>query len=625
MKRLLVPLRQGFRRVVPRRLRRPVLILGWVAHFAILAAAGLVVWARFDSGCDPVAKLPADVEAFVQVRSAAAAAGPLGALSGRNLDALRQSGWFGHFGGAAAGIRGKDLVAVVECPRLAQFGPMESAAKRALGIQETAGGLELAGVPVFLASRGNWLWIATSKSLLADSVACAGRFAVATGTTDLTFKDRGFLARWDGERAAGRLNDIERMAYSRLRGALEPAGEAQGTFDGNALVLKGGARWRLGPRETARRAAASAPAMPSRLASWTIPGLALRHGENFNARAVWDEIVHDPENARFVSAFQREIGDYEKFLGGRKFERDLLPKFGPERLWAVTRIDHAGFGVKPKSPIPAVLFAWEVRGIEAEALKSIDKFLTESELEGRRVDLPMPKGRAAPVLDPFRHDKITFEGREVWRIVFREGVSEFGQEFAPGYAVIDGTLWVSTFWPLLTKITPAAPSNPPGHARGVLEGPLAVALARDLAGEFAEMEATWELLDRVAPASEDDFRGRYGTTEQPTEAYLRIFDDLEKDLKRERPELRGSPFDHELEERLKAWEAGEKRAFSARRAEGLKKGDAFRTEVGQRRATIESRLGLLGGLGRIDWQLQRSLIGNEEIDEWEIRIQPAAR
>ncbi|KAF0242284.1 MAG: hypothetical protein FD180_3983 [Planctomycetota bacterium] len=204
-------------------------------------------------------------------------------------------------------------------------------------------------------------------------------------------------------------------------------------------------------------------------------------------------------------------------------------------------------------------------------------------------------------------------------------MSEFGPEFAPGYAVIDGTLWVSSFWPLLTKITSSAPAPPPGHGRGVIDGPVALALARDLAGELAEMEATWDLLDRVKPGADEDFTRRYGTTGNPAEAYLRAFDELEKELKRERPELRGAPFDLELEERLKAWESGEKRAFASRRADDLKKGDAFRADTAKRRAAIESRLSLLGGLGRVEWNLQRALIGNTEIDEWELRIHPATR
>jgi hypothetical protein len=624
VKRLHLPLRRFFRRVVPRRLRKPVLILGWIIHFGIFAAVALVVWAQFDSGTDPAAKLPPDVEAVARIPSISAASGPLGALSGLNLDALRQSGWYGHFGSAAAGIRGRDAVVVVECPRLARFGPLEPAAKSALGIRETPAGLELGGVPVWLASRGNWLWIATSSKLLADSVALAGH-AHAWSKPRFQIEDSGLMARLHSECEAGRLNDVERMIYSRLRGAIPPRGVILGEFAGNAIVLKGGATWRVGGREVAKRAAAAAPAMPSRLASWTIPGLALRHGESFNARAVWDEIVHDPENARFVGAFQREIGDYERFLGGKKFERELLPKFGPEREWAVARIDREAFGLQPKSPIPAVLFAWEVRGIEAEALKSIDKFLKDSELEGRRVDLPMPKGRKAPVLDPFRHDKVTFDGREIWRIVFREGVSEFGPEFSPGYAVIEGTLWVSTFWPLLTKIMPAPPEPPPGHGRGVIDGPVAVALARDLAGEFAELEATWDLLDRMKPGADEDFIKRYGPADAPNEAFFRAFTDLENELKRERPELQGVRLDVELEERLKAWEAGEKRSFAARRADNLKQESAFQSDVAKRRAAIESRLALLAGLGRVEWNLERSLVGNDEIDKWELKVFPSAR
>lgn len=605
-------------------------------RLAALAAAALVIlsippllfwaWARGVSRTDPACKLPSNLDAIAVVRSLPEAAGPLERFTGVDLSTLRSSA-LGTFGGAAAGVRGPDFVLAVELPRIARFAPVELSLVDALHIRKKAGGiLELAGRRVWIASRGNWAWIATEPGLLADAVACSGaKVEFSGGAPAFRFSDRTFVKRLDADFAAGRLDDIERMAWSRLRGAINEGGEVWGQFEGETLVLRGRGQWHLEGREVAKRSAAAQPGEPSRLATWEIPGLVLRHGQKFNARAVWDEIVHDPENARFVSAFQQEIGEYETFLGGRKFERDLLPKLGPEREWAVARIDGAAFRISPKTPIPAVLFAVQVRGIEAEAIKSLDKFLTEAEQEGKKMDLPMPKGRTTPVLDPFRHDKVTLDGREVWRVLFREGVSEFGPEFSPGYAVIDGTLWVSSFWPLLTKISPSIPAGPPRHAGGSIDGATAVALARDLAGELAEMQATWALLDRVAAGAAADFTARYGTIEQPTDAYVGAFTSLEDGLARERPDLRGPAFDAELEERLKAWEAGEKRAFAAKRAEELKRAQDFRDDVAARRSSIEAKLGLLSGLGRVEWRLQRELLGNEERDEWEARINPAPR
>ncbi len=603
-------------------------------RLAALAAAALLVlsipplaflaWVRGVSRTDPACKIPANVDAVAVVRSLPEAAGPLAKLTGIDLSPLRST-TFGTFGGAAVGVRGRDLVLAVELPRLARFAPVDLSLVDALHIRKKAGGiLELGGRRVWIASRGNWAWVATEPRLLDDAVACAGnRTEFAEGVPAVRFTDRALVERLDRDIDAGRLDDLERLAWGRLRAAINPGGSVWGQFDGEALVLRGRGTWVLGGREVAKRAAAAQPGEVSRLAAWSIPGVVLRHGQKFNARALWDDIVHDPENARFVGAFQQEIGEYEAFLGGRKFERDLLPKLGPEREWAIARIDGAAFGIRPKTPIPAVLLAVQVRGIEAEAIKSLDKFLSEAELEGKKMDLPMPKGRTAPVLDPFRHDKVTLDGREVWRVLFREGVSEFGPEFSPGYAVIDGTLWVSSFWPLLTKIAPAVPAGPPRHAGGALDGREALALARDLAGEFAEMQATWALLDRVAGRAADDFAEAYGTSQSPTDAYIRAFSSLEEGLARERPDLKGDAFDAELEERLKAWEAGEKRAFAARRADDLKREPSFKDDVALHRASIEGKLELLSGLGRVEWRLQREMIGHEERDEWEARISPA--
>ncbi|MCE9583722.1 MAG: hypothetical protein K8T20_14660 [Planctomycetes bacterium] len=593
---------------------------------AVLALGGILFlgWSRGSSGDDPVAMLPAGMEAVVRVRSVPAAAEGLGRLSGMDLDALRQSAWYGPFGGAALGVRGNDAIAVIESPRLGRFGPLEDAAAAALHVtRRPDGSLELSGRTVWIASRGSWLWVATSEALLKEGVARAGQFAaILPGTPAITIEDHGLMARLEGEREAGKLGDAARMIQSRLRGILVPGGVVAGTFEGDSLVLRGGGLWVLGAREVAKRVQSAQPPMVSRLAARTIPGVALRHSERFFATYVWDELLHDPDNARFVAAFRREIADYEKFLGGRKFESDLLPKLGPEREWAVARVDWAAYGVTPKSPVPAVLFACEVRGIEAETLKSIDKFLTEAEKEGKRFDLPAPKGRAGPVLDPFKHEKAVVDGVEVWKIVFREGVSEFGAEFSPGYAVIDGTLWITTFWPLLPKITSAPPTGLAVHAWGDLDGPAALAVARDLAGEMAEMTATWSVLDSVHAAAREDFVKSYGSTSAPTDAYLRAFTALEDDLTRERPDLAGAAFDRELEERLKAWEAGETRAFAARRVEPLKATAAFRADVAARRADLERHLDIFAGLGRASWSLRREFDGHAEVDAWEARFAP---
>ncbi|MCC6740839.1 MAG: hypothetical protein IT452_17480 [Planctomycetia bacterium] len=595
---------------------------------AALAAAALgfllfLGWTRGVSGTDPLGKLPRDLEAVVRVRSLPALAGPLGRLSGRDVRALE--GWAGPFGAAAAGVRGRDAVVVRECPRLARFGPVEEAAADALGLAVgPQGGRQLAGRPVWLEARGSWLWIATSRELLQSALRhAADETPLPADCPDLEIADRGLLSRLDADRDAGRLDDAARLLHGAVRGALEPGITVRGRVAGDSLVLRGHASWTLETREVAKRAAASAPAAPFRVSSWSIPGLAASHATRFNSRAVWDEIFHDPANARFVDAFQKEIAEYEEFLGGRRFTTDLLPKLGPERAWAVARIDPALYRIQPRTPVPAVLFAVHVRGIEAEALKSLDKFLTEAEAEGKKMDLPAPKGRTSPVLEPFHHDKVMLEGREIWRVLFREGVSEFGPEFAPGYTVVDGTLWISSFWPLLAKIAPLPAPAEPFHARGAVVGPAALALARDAAGEFAEMQATWAVLDRVAPDAAGDFAAAFGSTRTPTESYLRAFTDLETGLLRERPDLRGREFDRELEDRLKAWEAGELRAFAAKRAEEKKREPAFRADVDAKRGRIDRVLDSLKGLGSVEWRLERELVGNRETDRWELRIVPA--
>src|SRR5204863_303963 len=76
-----------------------------------------------------------------------------------------------------------------------------------------------------------------------------------------------------------------------------------------------------------------------------------------------------------------------------------------------------------------------------------------------------------------------------------------------------------------------------GHAWGELDGPSARGIARDMAGEFAEMAATRVILDRVAPQADADLVAFYGPPDRPTDAFLRQFTRLQHGLQPRPPSL----------------------------------------------------------------------------------------
>ncbi|MBI2919830.1 MAG: hypothetical protein HYY18_01960 [Planctomycetes bacterium] len=680
-----------------------VALYGLGPPVALLVLFGaLVLWAGAESHDDLTAKLPDGLDAVARLERVSDAADFLEKAIGADASELRRRAWYGHFDGAAAGVRGTDVIAVVECPRLAALGPIELAAADALGLRKTAGGAyELAGRRFYMSSRGRLLYFATSLDLLMQGLGAADRDApAAPAAAAVEIRDAGLVDRIDRARAAGKMNDFERFLHGRLRAVLEPRGRVEGRFTENGLELVGRARREFGPRDIAAKAVALRPVRPLRLESLRIPGLAWRQVETFSALHVWDEIFHDPDNRRFVGAFTREIEDYELFLGGRDFETDLLPKLGPERAFAVARIDFAAFGVRPKSPLPALLFLCECRGIEAEVLKSLDRFLTEAEKEGKSFDLPAPRGAVAPVLDPFSHVERTMDGVRFTQIVFREGVSEFGSEFSPGYAIIDGVLVVTTFWPLLPRISRGGHAGLGGHHAGRLDGAEARGILVENAGEVAEMAATWRLLDEIAPRAARDFEdacGRrtapvtrrrleafapqaaaeferiYGTVNEPKDPliarFTRLEDDLkldrpdlrgdafdleldrrleawaagerrrfalplaepemkpplcdafaalESDLSHERPDLKGDAFDAELDQRLEGWIAGEKRACAAKRAEPLKKQRAFLEDVALRKSEFSKFVGMFRAVEAVEWAAESSAIDNAV--RWKVRV-----
>jgi hypothetical protein len=610
------------------RARRAVLAAAGAAFALFAAYAAFRGWASGVSEEDLAGRLPEGCEAVASVARLAEAAPLLRKALGIDTSVLESLDWTRRFGGAAVGVKGREVIAVVECPRAGSFVSLEPRIADALKLKKAEGGAwELAGVKFWIRESGNLVWLSTAGDLL--SAPRQGGSAPAPASLEL--RDAGLLARLDARRET--MNDVERFFYTKLRPAVQPGGIVRGRFAGTGVELEGAAEWPLAERESAKRAVAAKPAR-SLLTGTVIPGLAWMHADTLSAPHVWDEIVRDPENSRFVHAFQKEIEEYEKFLGGRDFESDLLPRLGPGRLWALARADWKAFGVKPKSPLPVVLFAIECRGIEDEVRKSLDRFLTEAEREGKKFDLPAPRGRVQPVLDPFSHSDVTVEGVKVTRLVFREGVSEFGNEVSPGYAILDGTLWISSFWPLLPHLrsaelrraTQSRSGDPPilpttdAHTAGLLDGPAALAVVRDLVPELAEMTATWDVLDRVQPLARADFDRRYGTPHRWTSAMLTQFTQLETELRRERPDLARVDFDKELESRLKAWEAAETRGFAALRAEPLKRTPEFAADVAARRARYDSWAERFRPLDSASWETRRSLSGSSERLEWTLRL-----
>jgi hypothetical protein len=579
-----------------RRVRIAAIAVG--SLLVLLLLVYLAVRSRAIHEGDPAARLPADAELVVRVPQVAEAGPFLAGLFGVDVSRLPETGWKGRFGAAAAAVRGAHVVAMVECPALAAIGPLEEEAARALGLKAADGAWERGGVRFWTGSRRNLFYIATDPKLLADALARADVEQGTRAASGLTLEDRGAVAAMD----ARPMNDLMRWLWNRVRAHVEPGAKIEGRFTASGLELSGARPAPLAGCGPAEKELARQRAGPSRLAGLRIPGVAWFQADDFHAPAVWHEIFNDPDNARFVTAFNHEISEYEKFLGGRDFETELLPRLGPSRAWAVARVDHASFRARVKSPLPAILFMVDVRGIEDEVWKSLDRFLSDAEREGHRFDLPAPRGAVAPVLDPFTHQEVAIDGQKLVRLQFREGVSDFGDEFSPGYAVVDGALCISTFWPLLPRLARAAvPEGPAGHRRGFVDGAAARGIARDNAGDLAGMTATWDLLDRLAPDADREFAARYGRAPNWLEPMIQPFTDLEAELRRERPELRDAAFDAELERRLDAWIAQEKRALAARRAEPLKKGEAFRADSAARKQRLEDWILLADGFARAEW------------------------
>ncbi|NUN48232.1 MAG: hypothetical protein HUU15_05305 [Candidatus Brocadiae bacterium] len=582
----------------------------------VLLGVALVGWARGESGLDIAAVLPPGCEATARLRNAGEWADLLTRATGRDFSGLARSSWAGRFGGAAAGVEGRDVVVVLECPRLTAFLPLRTALADALHLRPRPGGGFLFGErTVWLEVRGRRAFVSTSPELLRRTLARAGiSTPLADDAPSLEVRDRGLIARIDrhgfalpdpAAAAPSRPGDLERLAWDRLRGALAPEMILTGEPAGDSVTLVA----TLPPTPALR------PPSPLRLAATSIPGLAVLHTSTFSAPQAWHQIVHDPENGRFIDSFRREIEEYETFLGGRDFESDLLPRLGPEYAWAVARPDWSTFGVRPRTGVPVLLFGVEVRGIEPEVLKSLDKFLRDAELEGKRYDLPAPRGRTTPVLEPFSHDEKTVHGVRVTRILFRDGVSQFGNEVAPGYAIVDGVLWISTFWPILPKLA-AGPPAPPAHAAGRLEGTSLRRVLDDLSGDIAEIYASSTLLDRVQPQVDLDFERRFGRPGRWKEAMIGPFTQLEKDLKRERPDLKLAAFDRELEERLKAWEAAEKRLLAQRWIAPLKTEESYLEEVAWRREALRGWIRLGRGLDAAAWSGTRGTGGTG----WTLRV-----